>query len=59
MKISSTYSDDVGPLVPEILLMTESKNARINIASFTTTFVEILAAAEKISGDVCIELMSL
>lgn len=57
MKMSSTYSDDVGVLVPEILLTPESKNARIDIASFTTTFAEILTTAEEITGDVYIVVM--
>jgi hypothetical protein len=59
MKISSTHSDDIGVLVPEILLAAESKNARIDIASFTTTFAEILIAAEKIIGEVCTVSMTL
>ncbi len=54
MKMSSCHSDDVGILVPDILLAAGSKNARIDIATFTTTFAEILIAAEKIVGEVYI-----
>ena len=59
MKMSSTHSDDIGVLVPEILMAAESKNARIDIASCTTTFAEILDLAEKITGDVCSFAISL
>ncbi|CAF0861293.1 unnamed protein product [Adineta steineri] len=51
MKISTTFSDDIALLLPDIILLDESKNARINLASFTTTFKEIQQIAENISGE--------
>ncbi|CAF1207507.1 unnamed protein product [Adineta steineri] len=51
MKISTTYTDDIALLLPDIILSDESKNARINIASFTTTFKEIHQVAENVTGE--------
>ncbi|CAF0824668.1 unnamed protein product [Adineta steineri] len=51
VKISTTFSDDIALLLPDIILLDASKNARINLASFTTTFKEIQQIAENITGE--------
>ncbi len=50
MKMSSAFGEDVAKMIPEILLMPESKNARVQLSSFTTTFDEVISTIESITG---------
>eukprot|EP01112_Ceratiomyxa_fruticulosa_P020124 TRINITY_DN6763_c0_g2_i3.p1 TRINITY_DN6763_c0_g2~~TRINITY_DN6763_c0_g2_i3.p1 ORF type:complete len:199 (+),score=44.79 TRINITY_DN6763_c0_g2_i3:363-959(+) len=50
VKLSLIPIDDIATLIPHILLNPHSINARVNIASFTVTFRDIIAELEAVTN---------